>query len=174
MNRRHFLVGAGCVGSATLSGCLGAVDSLLESDPEVDHRDPSSVPHPASWMQSEGLDGNATTSSAVQFGSIPDTHWLYLTASPMDPLETKVTVQRQGADPFYKEMVSLSRASYVAFGFGQPNTYVVELSVADETAMVEVPEDFVDCNDSSQLVVLRSDGTVNTSSQTTLAQCGPL
>jgi len=174
MNRRPLLVGAGCAGVASVSGCLETVDSLLEGNPEVNRRDPSATPRPPSWMQSEGLDGNATASAAVQFGSIPDTHWLYLTAASMQPLEIQVTVRRRGADPFYNESVSLSRASYVAFGFGQPSTYVVDLAVAGGTATVEVPEDFVDCNESSQLVVVQSDGTVETTNRSTVMKCGPL
>lgn len=174
MNRRSLLVRTGCVGVTSLSGCLGTVDSLLEGNPEIDRPDPSSAPGPPGWMQSEGLDGNATAVAAVQFGSIPDTHWLYLTSASTHPLETQVTVRRQGADPFYTETVSLSRADYAAFGFGQPSTYIVDLSVAGETASVEVPKDFVDCNDSSQLVVVQLDGTVDTSGVTTQIKCGPL
>ena len=174
MNRRSLLVGAGCVGIAPLSGCLETVDTLLEGNPEVDRRDPSSAPRPPSWMQSEGLDGNATASAAVRFGSIPDTHWLYLTAASTRPLETQVTVRRRGGESFYKDTVSLSRGNYAALAFGQPSTYVVDLTVADETASVEVPEDFVDCNESSQLVVVQSDGTAEGSSQTTQVKCGPL
>ncbi|MFD1642262.1 hypothetical protein [Halohasta litorea] len=174
MNRRTLLAGGGCIGLASLSGCLGTVDSLLEGNPDVDRRDPSSAPRPPSWMQSDGLDRNATAETAVQFGSTANTHWVYLTAASTRSLETHVTVRRKGADRFYTETVSLSHASYVVLGFGQPSTYVVDLSVAGETATVEVPEDFVDCNDSSQLVVVRSDGTVEKSSQTTQVECGPL
>lgn len=172
MNRRDLLAGGGCSGLASLSGCLGAVDFLLEGNPEVDRRDPSTAPRPPSWMRDEGLSGNATATTAVQFGSIPNTHWVYLTSPSTRPLETQLTVRRQGADPFYTETVSLSRANYVALGFGQPSTYTVELTVATETASVEVPEDFVDCNDSSQLVVIQSDGTLEESSLTTQIACG--
>ena len=172
MNRRALLVGAGCTGVASLSGCLETVDSLLEGNPEVDRRDPSSAPRPQSWFQSEGLDANATASAAIAFDGL--NHWVLLATASARPLEPQVTVRRRGADPFYKETVSISRASYVAFAFGQPSTYVIDLAVAGETATVEVPEEFVDCNDSSQLVVLQSDGTVETSSQTTQIGCGPL
>lgn len=172
MNRRHLLVGAGCVGVAALSGCLETVDSLLKSNPEVDRRDPSSAPRPRGWFRSEGLNGNATASAALAFDGL--NHWVLLTTTSTRPLEPQVTVRRRGADPFYNSTVSISRSSYVAFAFGQPSTYVVDLSVAGETASVEVPEDSVDCNDSSQLVVLQPDGTVDTSSQTTQVKCGPL
>lgn len=147
---------------------------MLKGNPEVDRRDPGSSPRPPEWMESEGLAGNATAANAVQFGSNPDTHWLYLTATSAQPFETEVTVRRRGADPFYTETMSVSRANYVTLGFGQPSTYVLELSVAGETATVEILEDFVDCNESSQLVVLQPDGTVETSSLTTQMKCGPL
>ena len=173
MNRRSLLARAGCVGVASLSGCLETVDSFLKGNPEVDRRDPSTAPHPQSMFQSEELDGNATASMAVEFGRGLN-HWVLLTTASTCPLETQVTVRRQGADPFYKETVSLSQAEYVALAFGRPSTYVVDLSVAGETASVEVPEEFVDCNDSSQLVVVRSDGTVDTASVTTQVKCGPL
>lgn len=171
MNRRGLLVGAGCVGLASLSGCLGAVDSLRASDPDVDRQNPPPESIPAEWAQSLGLHTPATAATAVRFGSGADSHWVFVSVESTAPIETRISVRRIDAQPFYQETHTLTREKYVVFEFRQPTTYRIDLSAAGQTASVTVPEEFVDCNDSIQVAVLQENGAVEESSETTQILC---
>jgi hypothetical protein len=172
MERRGVLVTMGSGLCASVSGCIGPVQSVLESDPSITYRDETTVTQFDDWLYSSEFPEDATATTLVQFGGSTDSHWVVVISESDTTVETTVTVQRNTEPPFYEETLALSSTEYAAFRFMQPSEYELTISSERHSETVEIAKGFIDCNSSHQILELRNSGEIEVQSLTEEVTCG--
>lgn len=171
MDRRRLLHGLSCGLGLSMAGC--ATPSLSGSrEPTVERLEESTVTAFDDWLFADAVAAATGATTPVQFGSSADSHWVLVFADTARPIDATITVSRADREPFYTETVAISADTYAGFRFMAPGSYTVTVSSDTGGGDVTVADDFIDCNDSYQIIQLQSDGELSVSSLTEEVACG--
>ena len=180
MNRRTVLTTLAASASASVAGC--AVPSQSTDDPadlgpagergvsvteyDPDDGDVSFHLYDATWDLEVADD--VTAADAVRIGSSDDSHEVVvLAASPMD---VTITVLDSADETLYETAAELSPAAYALFRFEAPDAYTIEVVSDSSEGTVAVDPERIDCNRSTQAVVI-TDDTVDETMESELVDC---
>lgn len=185
MDRRPFLA---TVGSALLAGCAGVAttpgnrsetrnggpNSSNDDDPIV-RRDVDETPSLGLYEIEFGLESatGAEPATVVQFGTGEDTHWVTLMAESDGAVETTVAVRRDAASaPFFEASLDVSSSRYAGFLFRRSDDYAIEVETENASDVVEVGAERIDCNWSTQALLLAENGDLETTAISETMACG--
>jgi len=183
MDRRPFLATAG---SALLAGCAGittpgdrnetrggGTNSSDDDDPIV-RRDIDETPSLGLYDLEFDLESarDAKPATVVQFGTGESTHWVTLLAESDDAVQTTVVVRRnEASQPFFETSLDVSLSRYAGFLFRRSDNYAIEVETENASDVVEVGAGWIDCNWSTQALLLAEDGALETASITETMAC---
>lgn len=197
MDRRRLIAGTGAAVAGGLAGCLetiagtsagneddGSADSPSDGENDPDEPDPDgqgelgdSNPEdqvvwdrPAEKWDVE-IPDDASASETVRIGSGDDSHKVAIIAESEASFTADVVVRGADGGTVREQTVHLSRAEYAVIHLHEPQDYTIELRRDDVEWTVEVEEGFVDCNASTQSVLLRESGQIEERTITTLMGC---
>ena len=171
MDRRHFLHGLSCGLGLAVAGCAAPPQSGTR-EPAVTQLDEPTVTAFDDWLHSDVVASATTATTLVQFGSSADSHWVIILADTAQPIDATISISRADREPFYTETVAISADTYAGFRFMAPGAYTVTVSSDTGGGNVAVSDDFIDCNNSRQIIRLRSDGELSESYLTEEVACG--
>ena len=170
MDRRRLLHGLSCGLGLSMAGCV--------TPPQSDGRQPtvtrlaeSTVTAFDDWLFADAVTPATGATTLVQIGSSADSHWVIVFADTAQPIDATISISRAEREPFYTETVAISVDTYAGFRFMAPGAYTVTVSSETGGGDVAVADDFIDCNNSRQIIRLQSDGELSESSLTEELAC---
>ena len=171
MDRRRLLqrlsggLGLGLAGCATppLSGAR---------EPPVKRLEESTVTAFDDWLFADAVAAATGATTLVQVGSSADSHWVIVFADTAQPIDATITISRADREPFYSETVAISTDTYAGCRLMASGPYTVSIASDVGGGDVAVSDDFIDCNDSYQIIRLQSNGELSESSLTEEVACG--
>ena len=171
MDRRRLLHGLSCGLGLGLAGC--ATPPLSDArEPTVNRLEESTVTAFDDWLFADAVEEATGATTLVQVGSSADSHWVIVFADTARPIDVTITISRADREPFYTETVAISTDTYAGFRLMASGPYTVSIASDVGGGDVAVADDFIDCNDSYQLIRLQSDGELSESSLTEEVACG--
>jgi len=184
MDRRPFLATAG---SVLLAGCArvttppGNRNEIRDGGPSSSDDDPI-VRRNVDETPSLGLydlefdlesAGDAEPATVVQFGTGEGTHWVTLLAESDGAIETTVAVRRdEASEPFFETALDASLSRYAGFLFRRSDDYAIEIDTENASSVVEIGAGRIDCNWSTQALLLTESSALETASISESMACG--
>lgn len=179
MNRRTVLSAVVASAGVSIAGC--AVPSQSTDDPadlgpagergvsvtEYDPDDDVSVHLYDSTWDLEVAD-DVTAADAVRIGSSDDSHEVVVLAA--SPIDVTLTVLDSAGEGLYETTAELSPAAYALFRLEAPDAYTIEVVSDSSEGTVAVDPERIDCNRSTQAVVI-TDDTVDETMESELVDC---
>ena len=171
MDRRRLLQGLSGGLGLSMAGC--ATPPLSGGrEPSIKRLEESTVTAFDDWLFADAVAAASGATTLVQVGSSADSHWVIVFTDTAQPIDVTITISRADREPFYTETVAISADTYAGFRLMAPGAYTVTVSSDTGGGDVAVSDDFIDCNDSYQIIRLQSDGELSESSLTEEVACG--
>ena len=123
------------------------------------------------WLFADAVEEATVATTLVQLGSSADSHWVIVLADSAQLIEATISISRTDREPFYTETVTISTDMYAGFRVMAPGAYTVTVSSDVGRGAVAVSDDFIDCNDSYQIIRLQDDGKLSESALTEEVAC---
>ncbi|WP_248517679.1 hypothetical protein [Salinarchaeum laminariae] len=180
MERRTFMTTVGIAGVTAAAGCLSSADSSddsandSENDPATgESTDPGAGSESAEAQIASGeTDHETVGSGALEGDGLRDPHTVALANRSDDAIEASFAVRTDDGVAFERTVELESEAS-IAVTLTEIARYEIEASVPGEgTATTEtIPLDMFDCNGSQTTIAFRPDGTLESSTVSTMMAC---